>query len=147
MTLIRIFCFSFDDKEKADKAFAIRRKVFVEEQHVDPDLEYDEFEPSSNHYLLFENDTPVATARWRITSSGIKLERFAVLPDYRGKNYGKQILERILRDVIPFGKEIYLNAQAHVVDFYGKYHFTLAGDRFMEANIPHYRMIYKRPLR
>ena len=62
--------FSFSDKEHMDLAFSIRQKVFVEEQKVDRDEEYDEFEPSSIHYLVYVDEKPVGTARWRITKDG-----------------------------------------------------------------------------
>ena len=62
--------------------FAIRQTVFVEEQEVDPALEYDEFESGSHHYLVLKDNQPAGTARWRKTNKGVKLERFAVLPEF-----------------------------------------------------------------
>ena len=70
-------------QEDLNSAFTIRKQVFVVEQDVDPTLENDEFEASSNHFLAKLNDIPVGTARWRYTANGIKLERFAVLENAR----------------------------------------------------------------
>ena len=104
---------NFDDKKLINKIFEIRNQVFVVEQNVDPSEEY-EFEESSIHFLLFEDKTPCATARYRKTEKGIKLERFAVLKQYRKKGYGNKILKRILEelknneDVISFEDDIKL---------------------------------------
>ena len=81
--------------------------------------------------------------RTRITSYGIKLERFAVLSNKRGKGYGWQLLKHILIDLQESQKAIYLHAQIPVVDFYAKYGFVATGPVIVEANIEHYKMIFK----
>lgn len=124
-----------------EQAFAIRQRVFVEEQQVDPALEYDEFETSANHYLACDGDSPVGTARWRMTDKGIKLERFAVLKACRKSGAGSALLQAVLKDVLPQGKPVYLHAQVQVVSFYQKYGFRTTGDEFMEAGIRHHKMI------
>ena len=70
-------------------AFTIRKKVFVEEQKVPENIEWDEFEYSANHVLAYIQDKPAGTARWRRTQKGMKLERFAVLPEFRFCGVGK----------------------------------------------------------
>ncbi len=59
--------------------------VFVVEQEVDAAEEYDEFDDSSVHFLTKMDGSPVGTARWRFTANGVKLERFAVRKEARGK--------------------------------------------------------------
>jgi predicted GNAT family N-acyltransferase len=133
--------FSFRDKELANKAFVIRRQVFVEEQGVDASLEYDH-EEEACHYLLMLADKPIATARWRETEKGIKLERFAVLPGFRNRGIGEIILKEILKEVIPMGKLIYLHAQLKAVTFYERNGFIKEGELFTEAGLDHYMMKY-----
>jgi predicted GNAT family N-acyltransferase len=140
--MVSIEKFTADETEKSVAAFAIRKKVFVEEQQVPPEEEFDEFEEASQHFLASYNDIPVATARWRHTEKGIKLERFAVLKDYRDKGVGSKILEAVLSDVIPFQKKIYLHAQITAVKFYERAGFEKHGDIFSECDILHYTMIY-----
>ena len=140
-TMNQTISFSFADKKHMDAAFAIRQKVFVEEQMVDKREEYDEFEVSSIHYLAFVNDRPVGTARWRITGDGIKLERFAVLKEFRNAKAGRSILMKVLEDVRPLGKKIYLNAQVTAMNFYRREGFVAEGELFVEANIDHYKMV------
>ena len=76
----------------------IRKLVFVEEQNVPIDIEI-EYEDESHHVICYHNDLPVATGRWRETSFGVKLERFAVLHEFRGMGIGKQIVNFILSQI------------------------------------------------
>jgi len=143
MDNIRIEKFKTDNKENAEIAFFIRRKVFVEEQNVNPDEEYDEFEDTASHYLLYYNEKPVMTARWYATEKGIKLGRFAMLKEYRGKGVGSKLLNHMMEDVLLLNKPLYLNAQLPAVSYYGRFGFVKKGDIFLEANIEHYLMEYE----
>ncbi len=125
----------------------IRTTVFVEEQGVDASLEYDAFEATAQHYLVFDDSQAIATARWRETINGVKLERFAVLPSYRGKGIGQYLVEAVLEEVLPLKKLIYLNAQVQVVGFYQKLGFVKEGVLFEEAGIQHFKMSYKADLK
>jgi len=143
--MIEIISFSIEDRpDLAEQANAIRHEVFVVEQHVDPALEYDEYEALSVHYLLLLDGEAVATARWRESSRGIKLERFATLKSHRNKGLGAIMLEDILDDIIPLGKEIYLHSQLKAIPFYERHGFTIEGEMFVEAEIEHYTMIRKK---
>jgi predicted GNAT family N-acyltransferase len=139
--MIKVIRFTIDDHEYSEQAFAIRKKVFVDEQGVDPALEYDK-EEKSHHYLLMINDKPIATARWRETEKGIKLERFAVLAEFRNRGIGELILKEMMVDVVPLGKAIYLHSQARAVSFYERNRFVKEGGMFLEAGIEHYYMKY-----
>lgn len=142
MPAVHTVRFTTSNKDLSKISHKIRDKVFVEEQHVDPSIEYDQFESESYHYLVYLEQKPVATARWRKTTKGIKLERFAVLKEYRNKKLGRQLLDEVLKDVIPQKKPIYLHAQVQVVDFYKQYGFKISGNLFYEADIAHFLMVY-----
>jgi len=124
-------------------ALDIRYKVFVEEQDVPFDDEQEGFDPESHHYLAFINEQPLGAARWRHTNNGIKLERFAVLQEYRGQGIGKSLVQYIVND-LPADKRIYLHAQIQVVEFYIKLGFQKIGDLFDESGIDHYEMEIKK---
>jgi predicted GNAT family N-acyltransferase len=126
-----------------DTVFNIRQKVFVEEQKVPLDEEYDEFEKISNHYLANYNGMPAGVARWRETENGVKLERFAVLDEFRNKEVGSAILKQVLEDVnaIYSGKQIYLHAQLKAIPFYERHGFQKVGEQFSECDILHYKMV------
>ena len=139
---IKIIVIKHYDKELIEKAFEIRETVFVKEQNVPKDIEYDGLDKKANHFLLFTDNKAVGTARYRKTKKGIKLERFAILKKHRNKGLASQLLKFMLDD-IDIGKEkIYLYSQINAVNFYKKHNFTIIGDKFMEAGIVHYEMEY-----
>lgn len=129
-------------KTKSDMAASreIRELVFVVEQEVPAEIEYDEFEDSSIHILAKIDGVPVGTARWRRTDHGQKLERFAVLNSARGKGVGAALVNFIL-DQIDNSDVAYLNSQVSAIGFYSKFNFTEVGGIFYEAGIPHRKMI------
>ena len=131
------------EEQELEAAFDIRQKVFVEEQQVAADEEYDEFDKTAQHYLASFNGTPCGTARWRPTENGVKLERFAVLEPYRNKAVGSSILQKVLTDVKAAepNKTIYLHAQLKAVPFYERHGFNKVGDIFTECDIQHYKML------
>jgi predicted GNAT family N-acyltransferase len=133
------------NEQDLQAAFAIRSKVFVEEQKVPRDAEYDQHEQTASHYLATCQGVPCGAARWRTTDQGVKLERFAVLPEYRNQNIGGQILQAVLEDVQASypDKKIYLHAQLPAVNFYQRHGFATEGDMFSECDIDHYKMYYK----
>jgi len=110
---------------------------------VDHRIEYDEFERISTHLLAYDQNIPVGTARWRKTENGIKLERFAVVPSYRGKGVGSALLKAALDNVLKTNTSyIYLHAQNQVIPFYEKFGFVVEGEEFEEASILHHKMIF-----
>lgn len=131
-------------EEELKSAFKIREEVFVIEQEVDPAEEYDEFEETSTHFLAMLDGQPVGTARWRFTKNGVKLERFAVLKEARGKGVGQALVAGVLSDIssndATVGKLKYLHAQLTAVPLYSKFGFEKEGDIFEECNILHYKM-------
>jgi len=139
--MINVVQFTHLDHDLVEKALAIRKAVFVEEQGVDAMLELDKEEEAS-HYLLLLGEKPLATARWRETEKGIKLERFAVLPSFRNRGFGEIILKEVLKDVSPLEKPIYLHAQMRAVPFYQRHGFYISGEPFIEAGLTHYLMKY-----
>ncbi len=140
--MFRIERFRSGDMDRFRLARGIRKVVFIQEQGVPEELEYEHDDEAVN-YLLYEDDQVKGTARWRETEKGIKLERFAVLAVDRGKGAGTLLLKRVLEDVTPLGKEIYLHAQVSAMDFYLKAGFKVKGDGFEEAGIQHFLMIFR----
>lgn len=140
--MYKILKFNKSDKELFSEAFAIRTEVFVKELNIDPLLEADEYDEISHHYLLLEDGISMATARWRETEKGIKLERFAVPASSRNKGIGTILLKQVLYDVILLHKKIYLHSQYTAVNLYLKNGFKVEGAPFEEAGIKHYFMVY-----
>ena len=141
----RILVNKIEDIRDLDAAFTIREKVFVEEQGVPTADEYDQYEKTAHHYLATCNGVPCGAARWRQTDRGIKLERFAVLPEYRNQEVGSHLLHKVLQDVKARHpeKEVYLHAQLPAVAFYARQGFETIGDLFFECDIEHFKMILR----
>jgi len=137
MLIVRSFDIS--STKLYQEALSIRKTVFIEGQDVDPALEI-ENEDSCTYYLLLLDNRPIGTARWRETGKGIKLERFAILKPYRSKGYGSVILKKVMEDVLPLGKLMYLHSQLPAVNYYERQGFSQTGEIFQEAGIDHYLM-------
>ena len=118
---------------------AIRNKVFVEEQGVPPELEWDGLDEHSYHVLAYAPDgIPIGTGR--LLQDG-HIGRVAVLTEWRGRGVGRALLNLLLVIANKMGnEEVKLHAQIRVVNFYKKQGFTRHGKEFMEAGIPHIAM-------
>lgn len=138
----KVISFTIADKAHYEQALEIRKKVFIHEQHVTRDLEV-ENEEQARYYLVTENGKPAGTGRWRETEEGIKLERFAVLPEYRNRQLGTLILKKVLDDLKTYEKKIYLHSQLRAVPYYERQGFVKVGEMFVEAGIRHYTMVLK----
>lgn len=133
-----------DTPELLEKAFQIRREVFVVEQQVPAEEEFDEYEATSRHWVaLDEHGLPVGAARWRRTGKGIKLERFVVKMSHRGEGLGGRLVQRVLDDIqaqAGSGQYLYLHAQLPAVSLYARFGFQPKGEQFLECDIWHYLM-------
>jgi predicted GNAT family N-acyltransferase len=128
------------DPEILEKVFAIRREVFVGEQNCPPELEW-EFEEESTHFLATVDGIPAGASRWRKTVNGYKLERFAVLKDFRGLGVAQKLVQAVLDDLPSDADYIYLNAQILAMGLYEKFGFVKEGPQFEEAGIQHFKMV------
>lgn len=133
------------DPRQQKEAFRIREVVFVQEQHVPAEEEYDEFEEICRHFLSLADGIPCGTARWRYTDKGIKLERFAVLKEFRTRKIGSALVQAILDDIKlqPNTREktLYLHGQVTAMPLYSKFGFVPVGYMFEECNIEHFKMV------
>lgn len=129
--------------ENLAKVYGIRRIVFVEEQNCPPELEW-EFEEESIHFLALVDKLPAGVCRWRRTTQGYKLERFAVLKEYRGKGVARSLITTALQDLPDTADYIYLNAQVQATPLYEKFGFLKVGEKFEEAGIQHFKMELKK---
>ena len=132
------------NEEGLKEAFAIREQVFVQEQQVSREEEFDAFEEESFHFMAFYDSLPAGTSRWRKTTKGVKLERFAVLPALRGKGIGSALVEATLNHILTHitekGVKLYMHAQLDAVPLYEKHGFEKAGKMFEECGIKHFEM-------
>lgn len=131
------------DTKALEEVFKIRTTVFVEEQNCPPELEW-ENEDVSHHFLATFINEPAGACRWRATEKGFKLERFAVLPLFRGKGIAQKMIATILNDLPADANYIYLHAQLDAMPLYQKFNFVAEGPQFEEAGIQHFKMVLKK---
>ncbi len=122
-----------------EHAQALRIEVFVVEQGVPVELEWDEADEVSTHAVAYDEAAqPVATGR--LLPDG-HIGRMAVRKSARGRGIGAQVLNALLEEAKRLGyRELVLHAQTHAVDFYARHGFLLRGEAFIEAGIPHRMM-------
>ncbi|HET7570511.1 MAG TPA: GNAT family N-acetyltransferase [Gammaproteobacteria bacterium] len=124
---------------------AIRQRVFVEEQNVPPELEWDETDAQCLHALAID-PTGNAIGCGRLLDGG-KIGRMAVLPEWRDRGVGSALL-RFLIDIAQSRgcTECRLDAQIRAMGFYHRHGFTAEGEEFLDANIPHRHMRLTLPM-
>ncbi|MCJ8011322.1 GNAT family N-acetyltransferase [Paenibacillus sp. KQZ6P-2] len=134
-------------KDQLHYGLDIRKKVFVEEQKVPVDLEIDEYDVISEdaHHILVqdENGEYVATGRLIYYSNDTaKMQRIAVLQDYRKSGYGRILLLAMEKRARELGLAYsILDAQCQAEPFYAKQGYeTISKEPFDDAGIPHVRM-------
>ena len=124
----------------------IRRTVFVGEQGVPESREQDGMDEASRHFAAFLEDKMVATCRVRFIGSTAKIERVAVLKDFRSKGIGRILMKYILQELSPAGNiQLFkLSSQADAVPFYEKFGFKKRGNEYIDAGLPHYDMVLEK---
>ena len=126
------------DASKKD-LIRIRTEVFINEQLVPPDLEWDGYDKDCWQVIArMNNGECVATARMLYDGH---IGRMAVLPAYRYQGIGSALLQALLKIARRQGlQEVFLHAQLKAVDFYKKHGFRVDSGEFMDAGIPHVTM-------
>ncbi len=125
-----------------DDAQRLRTEVFVIEQGVPIELEWDESDEVSIHAVIYgEDNQPIATGR--LLPDG-HIGRMAVQKALRGSGIGRFLLTSLLHEAQRLGHTtLVLHAQTYAVGFYLRHGFQPEGSEFMEAGIPHMLMRYQ----
>lgn len=131
------------------KAFHIRKEVFVEEQGVPLEDEFDAFDELNGkceHILVFYDEQPVGTGRIRIHEGLGKLERICILEPYRKFGLGKEIIKALEEIAVEMGvSQVKLHGQTQAEGFYKKLGYRTSSDIFIEDGIPHVLMVKELP--
>jgi predicted GNAT family N-acyltransferase len=119
----------------------IRYQVFVVEQNVPEDLEWDEYDQDAFHAVAKSQDQVIGTGRLILNQTIAKIGRMAIDKEFRGKGIGIDILRALINKGKEKGaQEFILHAQTHAIAFYAKEGFEPYGPIFDEAGIPHVEM-------
>lgn len=113
----------------------IRETVFIKEQSVPPELEWDEHDATALHLLAYQDKQPVATAR--MLDDG-HIGRLSVLAEYRKTGIGSRMLTTLIE--LARDRElsrIFLSAQVSAIPFYLRHGLIVISDEYLDAGIPH----------
>lgn len=134
-----------DWKTHANELSHIRREVFLKEQQVPVEDEWDGKDETAIHFLVQNASNAIGSARLLIDELNqqqhFHIGRVAVLKPFRAQGIGQQLMEFILTycaKAAPY--QIYLHAQTERRTFYERLGFVAQGDVFMDAGIPHISM-------
>ena len=118
----------------------VRETVFVHEQGVPADMEYDEHDPVSVHAVA-RGPAGEVVGTGRLLADG-HIGRMAVLDSWRGKGVGSALMAHLINAARDRGTSVLrLNAQTQALDFYRRFDFVPQGEVFIEAGIPHLAMV------
>ena len=119
----------------------IRQKVFIEEQKVTSQLEWDGMDEEAIHFLAFKNEKAIGCARAFVIENYMQLGRMAVLKAYRGEGVGTALIEKAITTAkLNQLSAIYISAQCQAIDFYKKFGFEITSDIYLDAEIQHRNM-------
>ena len=125
-------------KDNADLR-RIRETVFIAEQAVPPELEWDAEDADAVHFLALEGEYPIGTAR--LLADG-HIGRVSVLKDWRGLKVGDKLMEAVIGVAEQRGQtRQFLSAQVYAAPFYERLGFKIVSDEFLEVGIPHVDMV------
>lgn len=126
------------------EAGAIRKQVFVDEQKIPAELEWDAADAVCLHAVAYNRlGLPLATGRLLEHEPGVsKIGRMAVLAAMRGSRVGRAVLDALMQAARERGdRQVLLHAQSSAAAFYRRAGFEMQGPEFEEAGIPHQAMV------
>ena len=128
-----------ENDSELKEAFEVRRVVFVEEQGVDEDIEYDTLDYEALQMVVKKDDEIIGTARVRFLAEGeAKIERMAVLKPFRRRGIGSGMMSFLANELrMQHVERVVLHAQYIVIAFYESCGYSATGSPFWEAGIKH----------
>lgn len=125
--------------QEREAAYALRHRVFVEEQNVPVEEEIDHHDPVARHVVILdEAGCALATGRLVIDGSVGKMQRIVVCQTLRGQGLGRLVMEELESAAVRAGARVArLASQIQALGFYERMGYVAHGDIFDDANIPH----------
>lgn len=124
--------------ELQNDAKLIREQVFIQEQQIAAADEWDAEDAVSLHFVVYDQDQPIATARLLQNNS---VGRVAVLKSHRGLGIGKLLMQQIIQQAKHEQCEfLKLSSQVHAMQFYAGLGFKVEGEEYLDCGIPHIDM-------
>ena len=133
---------SFDEltSREAYALWRLRQQVFiVEQQSPYPDLDGRDLEPTTRHVLAHDGDELVACLRVLDDGTHARIGRVVVAPAARGRGLARDLMAAALADI--GDREIHLDAQTGLTEWYSTYGFEISGPEFVEDGVAHRPMV------
>ena len=128
-------------KDLATPAKVIREAVFIQEQHIAAEDEWDAEDAVAVHFIVFQQDQAIATARLLSNNS---IGRVAVLTTARGLGVGQRLMQAVIDYARAEQRELVkLSSQVHAIGFYQALGFEVQGEEYLDCGIPHIDMYLK----
>ena len=128
-------------KDLATPAKMIREAVFIQEQHIAAEDEWDAEDAVAVHFIVFQQDQAIATAR---LLSNHSIGRVAVLTTARGLGVGQRLMQAVIDYARAEQRELVkLSSQVHAIGFYQALGFEVQGEGYLDCGIPHIDMYLK----
>lgn len=129
--------FGSDKKLQAD-AFFIRQEVFVKEQGIPKNLEFDEILGKTYYYLVaYEKNYPVGTLRYALKNNRLQIDRLAVLKSFRHQGIGKNLVLAAEKKAFEKGiQESFLSGETIARSFYEKLGYEVSSEEYLEDGLP-----------
>ena len=128
-------------KDLAVHAKVIREAVFIQEQHIAAEDEWDAEDAVAVHFIVFQQDQAIATARLLTNNS---VGRIAVLKSHRGLKIGQRLMQAVIDYARAEQRELVkLSSQVHAIGFYQALGFEAQGEEYLDCSIPHIDMYLK----
>ena len=119
----------------------VRKNVFADELGISESKLFDEYDEFCDHFIIFDGKNVVGSVRFVSFGKTIKLERMAILQEFRRKNYGKNSILQLREFYNSLGyAQIFLDSIYSVMGFYKKCGFLEQGKIFQRVGIKHVRM-------
>ncbi len=139
MTELKIRSGSWDELQNDAKL--IREQVFIQEQHIPVEEEWDAQDAVALHFVVYDQNQPIATARLLQNNS---IGRVAVLKSHRGLGIGKLLMQAIIEQAKSEQREfLKLSSQVYAIQFYAGLGFQVQGDEYLDCGIAHIDMYLK----
>ena len=129
-----------DFETHSNEIESVRTRVFVEEQAIPAELEFDQYDRICIHVVIFESEDPIATGRLNLMEGG-RIGRIAVLQSHRRMGLGTKIMNALENEARKHkANGLWFHAQEHAVPFYQTLGYETYGELFQEDGIPHIAM-------
>jgi ElaA protein len=134
---------TIEKTEDLTECHALRVEVFVVEQGVSQEEEFDDLDGVSEHFIARDEGVPVGTARVFELGHVGKIGRVCVAKSHRGTGLGAAIIEVCLDELKSRAgiTEVKIGAQNYAMDFYARFGFEVVGEEYMDGGIPHHDMV------